>query len=45
MIASQMEGIAWEQFSKDIEVISERSKIIGDNWEMIRAVNIFKHLF
>lgn len=37
-----MDGITWERFSKDINEIFERSKEIGDNWELIRAVNVFQ---
>lgn len=37
-----MDGISWEQFSKDIDAIFERSKEIGDTWDIVRKVNHFK---
>lgn len=41
-ISQRMDGITWEQFSKEIHVIFEKSKEIGDNWEIFEAV---KHPF
>lgn len=34
-----MDGISWEQFSKDVNGIFERSKEIGDTWDIVRTVN------
>lgn len=37
--SQRMDGITWEQFLREINVILEKSREIGDNWEIVQAVN------
>lgn len=34
-----MDGVTWEQFVKDINVIYEISKELKDGWELIHVVS------
>lgn len=42
IISESMDGISWEEFSKNVDAIFERSKEIGDTWDVVRTVIHFK---